>query len=217
MTEFNFAYGTSCPHCGSKLYGAIPVVREQFSDFREIESFRINCDYCRRASNVYFQKKRILPRINYLDDVSYKFVRVEKASDGWVWDRNEDKLTVTQNFAKMVHNLMQGRIHNLDSELLHAALGMGTESGEIQTIVKRNMFYNEPIDILALKAELGDLLHYIQMCAEAVGSSIEEIMAINIAKLTTRYPNGYTRDKALVRDKMAERIAMEKVEKEYHG
>jgi hypothetical protein len=42
-------------------------------------------------------------------------------------------------------------------------------------------------------------------------------MAINIAKLTTRYPNGYTRDKALVRDKAAERRAMEEVEKEYHG
>ena len=34
-------------------------------------------------------------------------------------------------FASLVHNLMQGRIHNLDSNLIHAVLGIGTEAGEI--------------------------------------------------------------------------------------
>lgn len=124
---------------------------------------------------------------------------------------------VHDKFASLVHNLMQGRIHNLDSNLIHAVLGIGTEAGEIQDLVKKNMFYNKPLDILALKEECSDLLHYIQMLLEATDSSLEEIMAINVAKLTTRYPNGYTRDKALVRDKAAERRAMEEVEKEYHG
>jgi len=123
---------------------------------------------------------------------------------------------VHDKFAILVHNLMQGRIYNLDSNLIHAVLGIGTEAGEIQDLVKKNMFYNKPLDILTLKEECSDLLHYIQMLIEATGSSLEEIMAINIAKLTTRYPDGYTRDKALVRDKVAERKAMEKVEKEYH-
>jgi len=55
------------------------------------------------------------------------------------------------------------------------------------------------------------------MCAEAIDSSLEEIMAINVAKLTTRYPEGYTQEKALVRDKKAERTSMEIVEKEYES
>jgi NTP pyrophosphatase (non-canonical NTP hydrolase) len=124
---------------------------------------------------------------------------------------------VHDKFTSLVRDLMQGRIHNLDSNLIHAVLGIGTEAGEIQDLVKKNMFYNKSLDILTLKEECSDLLHYIQMLVGAVDSSLEEIMAINIAKLTTRYPEGYTRDKALIRDKVAERKAMEEVEKEYHG
>jgi hypothetical protein len=35
---------------------------------------------------------------------------------------------IHDKFASLVHNLMQGRIHNLDSNLIHAVLGIGTEA-----------------------------------------------------------------------------------------
>ena len=121
---------------------------------------------------------------------------------------------IQEKFAKLVHDLCQHRMHHLDTMLLHAILGITSESGEISDLLKKHMFYDKPWDKLVLKEELSDLLHYIQMCTEAIGSSLEEIMAINVVKLTTRYPEGYTKEKALVRDKQAERIAMEIMEKE---
>jgi len=122
---------------------------------------------------------------------------------------------IGKKFSLLVANLMQGKILNLDPELLHAVLGIGTEAGEIQDLVKKNMFYDKPFDILTLKAECSDLLHYIQMVLNRYGSSLEEIMEINIAKLTSRYPEGYARDKALVRNEDAEKVAMQEVEKKY--
>jgi hypothetical protein len=67
---------------------------------------------------------------------------------------------IHDKFAKLVHDLMQGRIHNLDSNLIHAVLGIGTEAGEVQDLVKKNMFYNKPLDILTLKEECSNLLHW---------------------------------------------------------
>lgn len=123
---------------------------------------------------------------------------------------------IEKQFAGMVTDLFQGKIYNLDPKLLHAAMGIGTESGEIMDIVKKNMFYNTSFDLLTLKEECSDLLHYLQMILNHYGSSLEEIMVMNIAKLSIRYPEGYTQEKALSRDKKAEREAMERVEKVYH-
>lgn len=122
---------------------------------------------------------------------------------------------VEADFSSLVHHLLQGKIHNLDSKLLHAILGIGTEAGEVQDLIKKSMYYSKPFDKLTLKEELSDLLFYIQAAAECINSSLGEIMAINVAKLSTRYPNGYSHDKAIVRDKEAELKAMKNVEKQY--
>jgi len=113
-------------------------------------------------------------------------------------------------FSDMVHEILHGHIINLDSKMLHSVLGINTEAGEILDLVKKNMYYGKNLDLLDMKEEIGDLLFYIQSLCEAIGTSFDEIMRINIAKLRTRYPNGYTQDKALVRDKKLERRRMEK-------
>ena len=125
--------------------------------------------------------------------------------------------TIEKQFADMVDDLLQVKIHNLDPRLIHAVMGIGTEFGEIMDLVKKNMFYGKPFELLTLKEECGDLLFYLQMILNHYGSSLEEIMAMNIAKLTTRYPEGYTKDKAIFRDKEAERKAMKNIERKYGG
>jgi hypothetical protein len=61
------------------------------------------------------------------------------------------------------------------------------------------------------------VIHYILMMADLFGSSIDEIMVINMAKLGARYPDGYSHDKAIThkRDKKKERAAIVAALKEY--
>ena len=78
--------------------------------------------------------------------------------------------------------------------LTTAAIGMGSESGEFQEIVKKVIFqgkeYNEDT-VFHMKRELGDVLWYVANAATAIGVSLEDVMNGNIAKLEARYPNGF--------------------------
>jgi len=75
-----------------------------------------------------------------------------------------------------------------------AAIGMGSEAGEFQEIVKKIIFqgkeYNEDTRF-HMKRELGDVLWYVANAATALGYTLDEIVEGNIAKLESRYPNGF--------------------------
>lgn len=102
------------------------------------------------------------------------------------------------------------RISNKQAaRLVHALLGIGSESGELQDQLKRHLVYGKELDIVNLKEELGDLMWYCALALDEIGSSFDEVMAMNIAKLRARYPAGFTEDKALNRDVEAERRVME--------
>lgn len=78
--------------------------------------------------------------------------------------------------------------------LLTAGIGMGSEAGEFQEIVKKIIFqgkeYNDDTRF-HMKRELGDVLWYVANAATALGYSLDEIVEGNIAKLEARYPNGF--------------------------
>jgi len=75
-----------------------------------------------------------------------------------------------------------------------AAIGMGSEAGEFQEIVKKIIFqgkeYSEDTRF-HMKRELGDVLWYVANAATAIGYTLDEIVEGNIAKLESRYPNGF--------------------------
>lgn len=91
---------------------------------------------------------------------------------------------------------------------LHAALGITTEAGEIADLLKRWLFYGKVFTQQQMEEEIGDLLWYIALAADAVGLNMEVIMERNIAKLKARYPDRFTQDAALNRDADRERLAM---------
>lgn len=95
------------------------------------------------------------------------------------------------------------------TRLLHSALGCGDESGEITKLLKDKLFYDQPFLTIALQEEYGDLLWYIALGIDAIDSSFEEIMEMNIAKLRARYPDKFTEEKAIDRDLDTERKALE--------
>lgn len=92
---------------------------------------------------------------------------------------------------------------------LHAVMGIQTESGELTDAYKRNIFYGVPLDPINLKEEVGDILWYIAVLLDELGSSFEESMSMVIAKLRKRYPKKFTADRASERDLSQEREAME--------
>lgn len=94
--------------------------------------------------------------------------------------------------------------------ILHGALGISTEAGEILDAVKKSIFYGKPFDLVNLQEEIGDCFWYLAILAKEAGMSFEDIMAQNINKLKTRYPDKFTEEKALNRDLIAERRELER-------
>ena len=87
-------------------------------------------------------------------------------------------------------------------DLRHAALGLASEVGEFTTTVKRVAIYDVELTPTLkenIVEELGDVMWYICLAANAVGASLTEIAAGNIAKLALRYPERYTNEAAELR------------------
>lgn len=80
--------------------------------------------------------------------------------------------------------------------LMNAALGLAGESGEFADIVKKRTFQGHPFSGEHLKKELGDILWYVAMGCEALGTSIETVMELNIDKLKARYPEGFDTERS---------------------
>lgn len=92
---------------------------------------------------------------------------------------------------------------------LHAALGMAGESGEVADIIKKVTFYGKPLDRDHLIEELGDVCWYMNLMMHTIGTTWEEVMDKNVAKLYARFPDGkFDANHAINRDKEAEAQAM---------
>lgn len=93
--------------------------------------------------------------------------------------------------------------------LLHAMVGLCTESGEFQDTIKKHIFYGKEIDKINLVEELGDLMWYMAVACDELGVSFEEVMEKNVAKLSARYKGKFSEEKADKRDLDTERKALE--------
>ena len=101
-------------------------------------------------------------------------------------------------------------VYHNHADLLHAAMGLTTESGEFMDAIKKHLFYGKPLDKVNLKEEIGDVLWYCALALHSLDSSFEEVMATNIAKLKARYPDKFEESQALNRDLDKERSILEK-------
>ncbi len=93
--------------------------------------------------------------------------------------------------------------------LLHAGMGMATESGEFLDQLKKHLFYGKDLDETNLIEELGDLMWYIAVAASALGVTIEKFQRLNIDKLKARYPERFSEERAENRDLDVERKVLE--------
>lgn len=83
--------------------------------------------------------------------------------------------------------------------LMHAAVGIAGEAGELLDAVKKTWVYGKELDRANVLEELGDLEYYLQAMRNLLGLTREEVIAANVTKLRRRFPEGYTNAHAIAR------------------
>jgi NTP pyrophosphatase (non-canonical NTP hydrolase) len=79
------------------------------------------------------------------------------------------------------------------SLLLTAGIGLASEGGEFNEIVKKMFFQGKPLNeenVFHMKRELGDIIWYWINACRALGLDPNEVIAENVKKLESRYPGG---------------------------
>jgi NTP pyrophosphatase (non-canonical NTP hydrolase) len=79
-----------------------------------------------------------------------------------------------------------------DTDILHGAIGICGEAGELMDAVKKAFIYGKKLDVINVHEEMGDILWYMAILCKATGTSFEQLMIKNIDKLKARYPEKYT-------------------------
>ena len=77
--------------------------------------------------------------------------------------------------------------------LLTGGIGLSSETGEFNEIVKKCIFQGKPMDdetIFHCKRELGDIMWYWINSCRALDLDPNEVIAENVNKLKARYPGG---------------------------
>lgn len=96
--------------------------------------------------------------------------------------------------------------------LLHGAMGVATEGGELLDTMKKHIYYQKPLDTGNLFEECGDVMWYVAIICNEMGWPLGEVMAANINKLKTRYPEKFSPECATNRNLEAEQFALFKPE-----
>lgn len=109
-------------------------------------------------------------------------------------------LEVTSKPSKDITELMN-RLDDLDGNeidinpalLLTAGIGLASEGGEFNEIVKKMFFQGKPLteeNHFHMKRELGDIMWYWINACTALRLDPNEVIAENVEKLKARYPGG---------------------------
>ena len=83
--------------------------------------------------------------------------------------------------------------------LINGVMGLCGESGEAIDIVKKCLDQGHELDREKLSKELGDICWYLAETATALELHLEDIMAANIEKLRSRYPEGFDAERSIHR------------------
>jgi len=74
-----------------------------------------------------------------------------------------------------------------DAHILHMAVGVSGEAGELLDAIKKAAIYRKDIDRENVIEELGDLEFYMEGLRQGLGITREETIEANIDKLGKRY------------------------------
>ena len=98
----------------------------------------------------------------------------------------------TGSLTEQLNNLERDSDVNM-SLLLTGGIGMASEGGEFNEIIKKCIFQGKPLNdetVFHLKRELGDIMWYWINSCRALGLDPNEVIQENVNKLKSRYPGG---------------------------
>lgn len=101
-----------------------------------------------------------------------------------------------KDFAAMVARLskpgdsIKNELTPKQAHLLHMAVGISGEAGELLDAVKKHAIYQKSLDVTNVVEELGDLEFFLEGLRSTLGISRDEVLAKNISKLSVRYHSG---------------------------
>lgn len=154
------------------------------------------------ASANKFIKDKAVERVNKLQD---SVEDTEFHQDMNPYNDSEPALTVSPRtiYQHHVENFINPTVKNSPHAVrcTIAALGLCGESGEVADHIKKHVEQGHPFKLASIVEELGDVLFYVAAMCNANNLSMDEVMDYNIAKLTKRYPNGFSTEASLNRKK----------------
>lgn len=86
-----------------------------------------------------------------------------------------------------------------DDMIRHAVFGLASEAGEVAGIFQK-MYQGHEVAADHVRKELGDCLWMIAELCEAFGFCLDDVMATNIKKLQSRYPDGFEAGRSVIRE-----------------
>lgn len=101
-------------------------------------------------------------------------------------------------FREFVDFLFQSK-RDGNEGLLHAAVGLAGESGEVLDHMKKLWVYDREMDREKVLEEMGDTFHYFTMLMIKMDITLLDVILNNTAKLRKRYPDGFTKAAAIAR------------------
>ena len=104
-----------------------------------------------------------------------------------------------QSIVKPGHDILV-QLTPLQASILHMAVGVSGEAGELLDTVKKHCVYQKQLDINNVIEEAGDILFYLTGMLNELGLTINDCMEANVEKLSKRYPEKrYTNAAAIAR------------------
>lgn len=91
---------------------------------------------------------------------------------------------------------------NGQERLINSALGLTGEAGEVADTIKKLVCHSHPFseemrqDLLK---EAGDILWYLSLLTNSLGSSLETVAIMNVEKLKKRFPQGFSTEASINR------------------
>lgn len=73
------------------------------------------------------------------------------------------------------------------AHMLHMAIGISGEAGELLDAVKKHVIYEKSLDLANAIEELGDLEFFLEGFRQSVNLLREDIINRNVEKLSVRY------------------------------
>lgn len=162
-----------CPKCGAresmKFFKNIPLNSKHYKTYNAcceecgfiVRSFESYCEVIDRLNEMLEEKRKLQMTPNEYQELAMR--------------------TKPKNFVPY-------------SLLINSAMGLSGEAGEFTDILKKIEYQGHEYDYQAkehLKKELGDILWYVALACDSLGTSMETIMETNIDKLASRYPDGF--------------------------